>query len=321
MELLQHPEDRGYPAEYLCSRIRGRRSRLIADWKRLIFDVNPSEYLAAGNYGRVIKERSSAGVWRGLAQEYQWVFSQMNEQLRDIFNPFFIYAELRTLFICLRHKKDRKAGGILELLEKSLLSNGVKKVLAESIDVPEALDGLENIFLERSARFAGLKKRYETDGLRSVEQHLTNTFLAVTVRDGLHPLVKKFFQQVIDSRNIMSLYKYLRFDSSGKPFFIEGGCVPLAQLNVILDRKDLVALAALVTGHTGIKVETPDPTQVEVALYKSITRFLKKAGRDPLGIGLFLDYLWKCSIEAMNLSIVLSSRDLEREAVSAELVM
>ena len=34
-----------------------------------------------------------------------------------------------------------------------------------------------------------------------------------------------------------------------------------------------------------------------------------------------LDYLWRCSIEAMNLSVLYHGRDLEREAVTAELVL
>ena len=43
MELLRPLEDRGYPAEYLLSRIRGRRSRLIVDWRPLIYEAAPMD--------------------------------------------------------------------------------------------------------------------------------------------------------------------------------------------------------------------------------------------------------------------------------------
>ncbi len=77
---------------------------------------------------------------------------------------------------------------------------------------------------------------------------------------------------------------------------------------------------SLVREFSGIKIETPDPTKVETSLYKGMTRFLKKEGREPFGAGPVLDYLWKCSLEAMNLSVLFYGKDLEREAVMAELV-
>jgi vacuolar-type H+-ATPase subunit C/Vma6 len=68
-------------------------------------------------------------------------------------------------------------------------------------------------------------------------------------------------------------------------------------------------------------VERPDPTLVELALYRGMTKWLKRAARDPFGVAPILDYLWRCSIEAMNLSVLYHGRDLEREAVTAELVL
>jgi vacuolar-type H+-ATPase subunit C/Vma6 len=69
-----------------------------------------------------------------------------------------------------------------------------------------------------------------------------------------------------------------------------------------------------------MKIDAPDPTKVEIALYKAITIFLKKEGREPFGIGPILDYLWKCSLEVMNLNVLYYGRDLERDVVTAELV-
>ena len=108
--------------------------------------------------------------------EYQWVHSQMNQQLRDIFFSFFLYAELRTIFICLRHLLDKKAGAIDDLLDRSLLSDEVKKVLLFSTDLPAAVRGIERLFSSLSGRFLGLGTTLESSGLRAVEQRLIGTY-------------------------------------------------------------------------------------------------------------------------------------------------
>jgi len=320
MELLQDLEDRGYPTEYLLSRIRGRRSRLISDWRPLIYDAAPLDYLTSPRYQGFARERSPEGVWRSLVKEYRWVYSQMNESLRRIFRPFFLYNELRTLFICLRQLGDKKTSDADELLHASLLCDEIKKILTASADVVEAVEGLERVFRQYSSAFGGLTAVLEAEGPRGVEQRLTNTWLAVAVERGLHPLMKKFFSRLIDSRNIMSVYKVLRLSERAAAPLIPGGEIPGARLEEVIRKGDLFAVNSLVRDFSGIKIDAPDPTKVELALYKGITRFLKKEGREPFGAGPILDYLWKCSIEVMNLNLLFYGRDLERDMVTAELV-
>jgi len=79
-------------------------------------------------------------------------------------------------------------------------------------------------------------------------------------------------------------------------------------------------VSGLIRQAAGVKIASPDPTQVEVALYRGITRFLKGAGRDPLDEALILDYLWRCQLEIMNLSVLLATKGLERDEAAAELV-
>ncbi len=319
MEFLRHPEDRGYPVEYLLSRIRGRRSRLVLDWRPLIYE-GPLEYLASARYQGFVRDRTPEGVWRSLLREYRWVYTQMNGSYREIFRSFFLYTELRTIFICLRHLKHEKTGKIADLLRDSLLSGEVANILAQSGDATDAVRGIERAFLTLSGRFGGLAGNLEDGGLRGVEQHLTDTYLAVTAAADLHPIMKTFFARLIDARNIMSAYKYLRLEKRAVPRFIPGGAIPESRLAATIEKGDLLGVVPLVRDISGLKIETPDPTRVETALYKGITRFLKREGREPFGAGPILDYLWKCSLEVMNLSVLLHGRDLEREAVTAELV-
>jgi hypothetical protein len=302
------------------SRIKGRRSRLIRDWKPLLFDPALYESLPTGGTGGFQKGKNADAVWRNLMAEYEWVYSQMNQQLRDIFFPFFLYAELRTILICLRHLLDKKTGDIDDLLDKSLLSDEVKKVLLFSTDLPAAVSGIERLFSSLSGRFLGLSAALESSGLRAVEQRIIGTFLSVTIESGLHQLLKMYFSRLIDARNILGLYKYLRLGLKVQPEFIAGGAIPEMRLKEIIKKDDLPGVALLVREYSGIAVERPDSTSIEHALYRGMTRWLRKEGRDPFGIAPILDYLWRCSIEAMNLSVLHHTKDLEREAVGAELV-
>ena len=319
MGLLKQGRERGYPVEYLLSRIRGRRSRLIRDWRSLVHDTTPIEFLASAQYQGFVRERSAEGMWRALLIEYGWVFRQMEEEVRRIFAPYVLYTELRTVFICLRyHHGDRtqKAG---EVLGESLLADGVKNILRDG-ETSVAVEKLERQFCRLSPEFTGLAAKYEEKGLREVEQHLTNSYLIAVIRTPLHPVIKEFFSRIIDARNILSLYKSLRLSVADYAVFIPGGTVPIGQLKDLLDKDDIFAVITLIRQATGITVTAPDPTQVEVSLYRGITKYLQKEGRDPLGAALILDYLWRCSLEVMNLSLLLAGKDMEREEIAAELV-
>ena len=320
MELLRKLPDHGYPVEYLLSRIRGRRSRLIRDWRMLLVDAALSEAPLTARPGGAQQIRTADAAWRNLMAEYQWVYSQMNQQLRDIFFSFFLYAELRTICICLRHLVDKKTGAIDELLDRSLLSDEVRHVLLFSPELPAAVRRIERLFTPLSDRFRGLDTVLESSGLRAVEQRLVESYLSVTIGSALHRLLKLYFSRLIDARNIMGLYKYLRLGLKVRPAFISGGAIPEPGLRAIMEKDDLPGVGLLVREMTGIAVERPDSTSIELALYRGVTRWLKKEGRDPFGIGLILDYLWRCSIEAMNMSVLHSTKDLERDAVAAELV-
>ncbi len=319
MELLQKFADQGYPAEYLLSRIRGRRSGLVRDWRHLVFDASLFEASSLPKVG-LMKAKSPEGVWANLMREYRWVYGQMNARLRTLFGPFFLYSELRTLIICLRRLEDRKAGVLDELLHRSLLSDAMKEVLFLSTDLHAAVLGIERMLAPLGKTASGLTGALEKDGLRGVEQRLIEWYLAETAASGLAPLLRLFFSHLIDARNIMSIYKYVRLEIKTVPPLIPGGTVPEAKLYAIAKGGDLIAVGSLTGELTGMPVERPDPTLIELALYRGITVWLRRAGRDPFGAAPILDYLWRCSIEAMNLSVLYHGKDLEREAVAAELV-
>ena len=320
MELLLNPEDRGYPTVYLLSRIRGRRAGLLRDWKTLLYDAAPLDALLSSRSRGGVVEASPDAVWRRLMKEYRWVYGQMNGRLRELFGIFFLYAELRTICICLRQMKDRKSARLEELFGESLLSNELRTVCLSSTDSSTAIAGISRIFSRLSPVFADLPRSFAEEGLRGVERRLTNHFLEYAAQQKLHPLIKTFIVRMIDARNLIRLAVSVQQEVVSAPDFIAFGSLPMEQLVQIQQRKDLMAVDVLVRQYTGVKVELQDPSQIEHALYTATTQYLKQAGRDPLGVGTILDYLWRCSMEAMNLSILFYGKNVERDVIANELV-
>jgi vacuolar-type H+-ATPase subunit C/Vma6 len=283
MEIFDGIEDRGYPTDYLLCRVRSRRVL----YKNFIADELPVE------------------IWKHLLREYQWIYIQMNGALRNIFWRFFIYSELRTIFMCLRYKK----GGyekIEELLRFSLLSDDIKKLLMGDSDIMTAIVSVEGAFLSISGRFKGLKDIFIKDGLRGFEQVLTNVYLNNTINSKLHHTIRDFFRYVIDARNIIVVYKHIRWKMHDYPLFINGGSVKEARLRRIFERQDISGITTLVQKLTGI---ITDVKNIENSLLKWITRFLRKTAKDPLCIGVILDHLWRCYVETIEAGVTFYGRD------------
>ena len=318
-EFLESAPDHGFPLDYLVSRLKGRKSRLITDWDILVKSTSPMEQLPPGHYQTIFGISAPDAVWRALMAEYRWAYHQMNGQGRRTFAPFFIYGELRTLFICLRYLRGLMRDRLQEILSASLLSGEIKDVLLRSPDDLSAAQGIEEKFLGLSRLFKGIAETMRHEGLKGFEQKLAELFLSMIIATGLDPFLKAFFLQVIDARNILALAKLLKLEATGHPF-ISGGRTDTMKLREILDRRDVQAADKLVRGFTGEKNAPANLSGLEISLYRGISRSLKRGGRGSLGTGPVLDYLWRCSIEAMNLSILSYGAKLTRDIVAAELL-
>lgn len=316
-EFLRKIEDRGYPVDYLLARLRGRRAHLITDWRPLVLSGESPGRIASTRYGSIISDDYPEGIQAHLLKEFGWVYSLMNGALRQIFGPFFLYVELRTIFICLRYAKGKEFGKIERILSMSLLSEKIKEILRGGENLLSAAGGLENCFTSLSNRFTGLRNIFAESGLPGLERTLSIKYLEHTVHSKLHPVMKDFFIAIVDSRNILSLCKYIRLNETTAPPFISGGSITETMFEIITDRKDIAEISSLVRKLAGVE---PDPANMETSLYRMVTRLLKKAGREPLSLGLILDYLWRCSLEATNMSILLYGREIDRGIIASEIV-
>ncbi len=325
--LLWDPDDGGYPSDYLLARISARRSQLLARWESLAQDADALDRVLTARYpaqrgsGGGAAERSAEGVWLALLKEYRWIYGQMNAHMRRHFQPFFLYTELKTIFICLRYLKDDKRRQIDYMLATSLLAGPLKGLLKKASGVPSAAAGLEQAFAALSDRFRGIAGVHKTGGLREFEPELTNRYLETALTLGLHPRLGHLFRMIIDARNSITAVRSIVRGTERAPSLLPGGLVRKEQFVALLAKKDGPGLGRLISRAAGIQVDADDPSGVETAFYRAITRNLRHGRWDDPQAGAILHYLWSRSMEAMNLSTLLYGRELERETVLAELVM
>ncbi len=265
---------------------------------------------------------SDERIWETLLQELQWLHRQMSSRLRATFAPVFVLFELKTIILCLRNKAIQKSVNIEILLSRSLLAERLQQLLRRETDVRSTVATLADALSSTAEGFAALESAYAQDGLKGLENNLTRIYLQYIRKQRLHAVIKKFFLSFIDLRNIMLLYKQLRWEVENGTPFISGGTIEPSRLQELLARKDLAELDTLVTSVTGLKTLTIASTEgaVETALLASLTQKLRKLGRENEKVGLILDYIWRIYIQARNLAVLYHGKELDADTLERELV-
>ena len=290
----------GFPTDYLLSRIRGRQAALIADWETEI---------ARGAAPDLSDER----IWGAFLAELAWLHVQMNRNLRETFAPLFALFEIKTIVLCLRNKAAERTVEVTRLLEPSLLREEVKDILR----------GPGGVRATIAAAFPELESAYVEGNLQEFENALMRAYLQDTVTTRLDPLMKDFFVRFIDLRNVVLLYKDLRWKVTERSPFVAGGSVEPSKLDDIAAAGDTVALDELVQSVTGldtISVATAEGA-LETVLLRSMTTHLVKMRRTADAVALILVYMWRIYVQARNLAVLHHAADLDPATLERELVL
>lgn len=259
----------------------------------------PEEYLTVRLISRLRKKRfanifSEKVLQAALAEERRWLFFQMNSELRNFFFKVFVYFELKNIFNALRFR----FGGVPDyedFLNNSLLSDEVKNSLVKGQEIIDIVDTLSCIFCKDGLLEMPLKEVYFKGGLKEVERHFILSFLSSAVRKSDDKVLKLFFGFKVDERNIITVYKALKWDIKTDLRLIDGGEISCALLYKILERKDAEGLLRLSEKFAGI---TSKGRYLEDILNEGFTNRLKKASKDVFGRILILYYIWKLQLEA-----------------------
>lgn len=306
---LLEPLQRNYPEEYLVSRIRGGRSRLIKDWNVPLYSTDLRGFLREFHY-----DFEDSSFLRPLLKRYRWLYSEMNDRLRDLFWPYFLFYELKTLIICLRYIKAGYREDAESLLKFSLLSIKIKDIVLALNDFDRVVRSLMEYLSGADIRFLEGYEIFHKKGLQEFERFIYNRSLQYLLTFNLQRPINTFITYQIDMRNVLSLYKSIKWEIITPPEFLSGGKLNLKELERILIQRDLNLFSSILRRLTGLSGEN-----IEDILLKGLSSRLRKLSYVD-SIGLILHYLWSFYIELRNLGTILSATGIERPELKEEIL-
>jgi len=246
----------------------------------------------------------------------------MNRSLRKRFAPVFVLFELKTIVLCVRNKMLQRTAEVERLLERSLLSDRLQQALREPPDVRSTVAAVTESLAVVAERLRALDIAYAEGGLKGFENDLTRGYLAHAASTRMHPAIHGFFASFIDLRNLMILYKHLRWEIEEEAVFIPGGTLEPSRFVQAASRKEFAGLEAIAREATGLQDLPAAASEgaLETVLLRCMTQQLQKASRACEDVGLILDYVWRSYVQARNLAVLHHAADLGPEALERELI-
>ena len=194
--------------------------------------------------------------------------------------------------------------------------------LLQETDVPTAVASIA-VALEPADDAAGsLRRAYAEAGLKGFETRLTRNYLGCVSNARLHPPVREFFAAFVDLRNLMTLYKQLRWEIVDAEAFLPGGTIDVPRLQRIGAARDTAGLDLLVreiAGRAAPPLATAEGS-LETILLGSLSRRIRSLSREEDPVGTVLDYAWRVYIHARNQSLLLHAAHLDSAELEKELV-
>ena len=299
----------GYPTDYLAARVRGRRARLLAAER-------------GGRPARAAEVTSDEAIWDELLGEFDWLRRQMNPRMRAICAPVFTLFGIKTLVLAVRGKAAERHAAVERLMRHELFADDLRESLVAAPDPAAAVAAIEGAFAPLLGDERGLTAAYAEGGVKAFESRLMRDFLASVAAARLHPAIRRFFTAFVDLRNVMTLYKHLRWGIHDAAAFVPGGTLPVAHLADASSRGDHACLESSVgelLGHAA-EVTAADEASLESRLLSRLTERLHKAGRQGDECDLILDYVWSVYVQARNRALRLHAGDVDAGTLGRELI-
>ena len=272
MQLLATTRPAELPTEALLARLRCRRAAVD---------------LASGR-----------DPWGSPGEIVDWVYRRLNRQLRKRLGPFLDLLAMRNLVLILRYSLAEE-NPPASLRQNALLAKPLQELIAAT-DAEATIAGLEAALARDYPFVNGLAAAWRSQGPGGVEQQLASGILQHGLNRSGKGIVNRILSYQIDMRNCLVVKKYWRWQVSQTPQLTAGGAIPVDRLDRIWATRDEGRLAALVGKLGGMPVRNLEAVNVEQGLINGLTRLLRQAGRDPLGLAVIIEYLWKTQLAAHN---------------------
>lgn len=312
---LIQPAGEGYPTDYLLARLRHRRGKLA------------SARSPAGAIDEALGHplRQDAAVpplqARGaMRQEFRWVYLQMNRELRNTFAPLFLWFELRSIVIFLRHLRAGEKEQAAQELSDGLLGRRLREALTSTAHPFAASGPLAEMAGADARQARDLAGWYRENKGREYEQRLAALYLERLARQRLHPALRDFFALTVDLKNLVAAAKQLRWGVIDPSRLIAGGKVSRARLEKALKQRDEAELLGLLPWFHDRPAPQAVPEKLEHLLLVHLTREVRRHAADRLGAGFILAYLWECYLQSLNSALAHHAGTFGADLLSGELI-
>lgn len=294
MKLLTPTQPAELPKEALLARLRCRRAAID---------------LRAANHAT---EAPPADV-------VLWVYRRLNRRLRTRLEPFLDLLAMRSLILALRYTLAGETPPAT-VLNPSLLAGPLKRLVTMTEESEAAIAQLEAVLAKDYPFVAGLTATYRRQGPGGVEQQLADGILQHGLARTDNDLLKATLRYLVDMRNCLMINKLWRWQVSKTPPLTPGGRYATSSLQRIWANHDSDRLARLVTRLTGKPLTSTDVVCMEQCLLSGLTRFLRLAGRDPLGLAVIIEYLWLAQLAVHN-QVLRQALAADREELLEEVLL
>jgi hypothetical protein len=271
MKLLDSTKPAELPREALLARLRSRRAEIDL--------VDP--------------------VVAGSAEVAVWVYQRLNRRLRRRLEPFFELLALRNLTLQLRYILAGEMPPAI-ILSNALLAKPLRQLLVSVAETEALIAQLEAALVADYRFVAGLTVTYRQQGPGGVERQLSDGMLQQGLEKSRDALLKKTLRYLIDMRNCLMLSRLWRWQVTQPPPLTAGGDIDPSKLQRIWASHDSERLTRVTERRAGEPMQGGETTGMEQSLLHGLTGHLKRAGRDPLGLGVIIEYLWRAELAVHN---------------------
>lgn len=273
MELLNPIVPSELPTEALLARLRSRRAVL-------------EQRLAESG-------TSVGGPDMRLRAIYDWIYLHLNRRLRRQLQPYWELIAMGQVMVALRHRLAGEEPPP-DLLRSRLLNPALTALLRQDRSPVDLVGTLTHAWRDVYPFAAGLQNCYLQQGPGGVELQLQAGILDSARQQAGPPALVWLTTYLIDGRNLLIILKLWRWQVRQSPHWLAGGSLDRDVLQRVWQHADRGRLLRLARQVSGQEIARPRETQVEQALLAGLANGLRRAGRDPLGLAVILDYLGRC---------------------------
>jgi hypothetical protein len=317
MHLLKPIRQHEFPADFLLARLKGRSGRIRIDWNSLRAAADPVAWGHPGFLVPYLRAHLEDGPWKFLFHEFGWVRSRMNSRLRHIFFPVFLYFELFNLLAGLRCKEHGNLIGRIDFIGSySLLDDSLFALIRTESSMERIIDHLAQSFAHIAPGFERAWQTYFQGGFSALDQAVFEVFFTHWSSRSLPVILKTFLQQLVDTTNLLGLYKAMLWNVEAPPATLPGGTLA-PQSFVKAYEKGRMDTVLRKAGMSEVDPEQESGAGLESAVYLNLRKTLKRNIHEPSGVGYILYYIWEQYLFARRYSFMLRRKYSHEEFFQA----